>query len=63
MKTQISKTYAHDSAHFSFYRQTPLPQRDIPFEEEGESVGWAETALWAVALSAILAFLFIVLGL
>ena len=63
MKTKISRTYSHDSAHFSFYRQTPLPQRDIPFADQGEPVGWAETALWAAALAAILAFLFIVLGL
>lgn len=62
LKARISRGWAHDSSHFSFYRQTPANQARIPFEKD-EPVSWAETSLWAVAIVAIGVLLFFVLGL
>jgi hypothetical protein len=38
LKSGLSRCYNHDPAHFSFYRQTPANQRNVPFERPRQGI-------------------------
>ena len=64
LKSRISRGWAHDSAQFSFYRQSPANHRDIPFQADQQPlVTLGEAVAWAAVFAGLVAFCFFVLGL
>lgn len=62
MSVKISSTWAHDSAHFSFYRQSPHDQRRIPFVDTRPD-SRADVAWSLVGIAVLAVGCFLVLGL
>lgn len=64
LKSRLSRSWAHDSAQFSFYRQTPVHHRRIPFQPDQEPlVGLGESLAWAAAFAGLIAVCAFALGL
>jgi hypothetical protein len=54
--TKISAGWSHDTHHYSFYRQTPHWQRDIPFDQEPEA-STAEIVFGSIAFLTVIALI------
>ena len=62
MSVKISSTWAHDSAHFSFYRQSPHDQARLPFVTE-QTETRADRVLCVLSIVLLAVGGFLVLGL